>query len=411
MRLARHSFFAFFTLAVVGACSSNDDSALQDEAAQSVEEFCTSSVATTCQTLASCCGSGTKFDAFECRRVNLASCLESIGVKDVHAGRVKFDRDAAATCLAPATSCPSAHSETQASREQAIACRNVLTGFSPEGAGCTSDSDCAAVGPNAYPSCFKPPATSGSGVCAKTVFSNDGTCGFFTDKLEYRLCPDDKQCEIPESALPPIDAEGKARFDVRGTCKALAQVGQPCGATEGGGYAECAKGLVCKYTGAAQTVCVQPKTKGQDCTASEDCAIGLYCNPQTYLCDTPSDADKPTGLFCYVAVDVQDGGVDEDGGDSDGGGGSGGGQGCTPMNGSCSSGAECCSGMCQGGKCVIETQCLPDGQSCTSGSQCCAGTCNSGMCNGIGTCVAQYGACTSTSQCCSGFTCNSGMCL
>lgn len=404
MRLARHGLIAFFALALAGACSSKDDASAEAEL-QSAQEFCEKTVTASCGALVDCCANGTKFDSFECRRVQLASCFDTLGVHQITAGQLKFDSAAAAICLAPITACPSAvPSPSGASREKMIACQNVLTGQAPLGAGCTNDSNCAAVGADAYPSCYRPQSM-GTGVCAKTVFSTDNSCGFFADALEHRLCPEDKQCVIPETALPPEDAQGKARFDVRGTCKPLAQVGQPCGPSETGNvYIECAKGLVCKYTGAAQPVCAQPKMKGQDCTGHDECADGLICSPDTFLCDDITDSSpKPDGLYCYVPTNA--------GGPDGGQGGAGGGPGCSSNGDDCMYDNECCSGSCGGGTCMPAAECLDDGAFCTSSEQCCYGPCNNNECNGSSTCAPQFDSCTSSDDCCSGLYCNSNMCM
>lgn len=398
MRLARHGLVAFFALALAGACSSKDDNAERDEELQSAEDFCAESVATTCAALAGCCANGTKFDAFECKRVNLATCFEAVGIKEVHSGAFKFDREAAARCLTPITSCPSAQSASkEPSQAEMIACNSVLTGFAPLGAGCTSSSDCAAVGEGAYPSCFRPAGSSVGGVCAKTMYSTDGSCGFFADSLEHRLCPEDKQCHIPLSAIPSADAQGKARFDIRGTCKPLAQVGQPCGPSEAGDYLECAKGLNCKYTGTTQSVCAQPLTKGQACSSSEECATALWCNPQTGLCDDLPDSPKQDGAYCYAASTAGDGGLG-DGGN------------CSPENAACSAGTDCCSGVCDpySGTCAPGS-CSQVNAYCTSNGECCSGICSNNLCSAP-SCVPTYGACSFDYDCCSGM-CNSGTCL
>ena len=191
MRFAAHGLAAILALALGGACSSNDDSTAEVQV-QSIESFCEQYVTASCSTLSECCSKDTRFDAFECRRVGLADCLQKIGVDQVAAGKLHFDRDAAAACLVPPSSCPSAQAERAQSREQIIACNNMLTGPAPLGSGCMSDSDCAAVGENTYPTCYRPPASAGGGVCAKTIVSTDGSCGFFVDELEHRICPEDR---------------------------------------------------------------------------------------------------------------------------------------------------------------------------------------------------------------------------
>lgn len=399
VRFAAHSLAALFALALGGACSSNDSDA--EVQAQSVESFCEEYVSANCSTLSECCTQGIKFDSFECRRVGLASCLQMIGVEQVAAGQLRFDRDAAAACLVPASSCPSSATPKPPSHEQDLACRNMLTGHAPLGSGCTSDSDCAAVGEGAYPSCFRPGGV-GDGVCAKTVVSTDGSCGFFVDDLELRACPEDRYCKAQPNSTPDEGAQGKARFDVRGSCQPFAKVGQPCGMVEGSDeIVPCEKGLACQYTGAEQPVCAQLKSKGQPCTSHSECAEGLVCNAQTFLCDDPQGG-VPTGPgpFCYFGGnDSTDGGA-EDSGPS-----------CLSGGASCEAGVECCSGSCVGGVCQGGSECVEDGQFCTMNLNCCSGTCTDNVCGQATACVPQYGQCATTDDCCNGYVCDTGMCL
>lgn len=398
MRFAPHALLAAFALVFTAACSSSNEPSAETER-QSAEEFCEEVVSASCSTLSTCCSGGTDFDTFECRRVSLANCFDALGVNySYSASHLRFDHEAAATCLAPLTSCPSARDEIPSpSSEKAIACRNVLTGHAPLGAGCSVDLDCASVGPAAYASCYRPP-TAGmgvSGVCAKAVTSTDNSCGFFADSLEYRLCPDDFTCVIPESALPAEDAEGKARFDLRGSCRAPAQVGQPCGPADAGGYVECAKGLICRHTGAAQSVCAQPKIKGQECTSSSECADGLECNPDTYLCDDPIDQPQAAGLYCYAPPQTQTPGPV-----------------CLGAGDHCGQGEPCCAGLtCDGGVCSPNQQCVDDGGFCVSNGDCCDAVCTNNVCGDANACSSLYEPCVGSSDCCGTLVCDSGMCL
>jgi len=161
------------------------------------------------------------------------------------------------------------------------------------------------------------------------------------------------------------------------------------------------KGLACQYTGAEQPVCAQLKTKGQPCTGPYECAEGLECNPQTYLCDDAQDS-TPTGPspFCYLASDDKADSGTDDGGPT-----------CKTGGQICEEDGDCCSGSCIGGMCVAEGECLGNGQFCTQNADCCTGTCIDNICGEPSACVPQYGQCTTTFDCCDGLVCDTGMCL
>ncbi len=97
---------------------------------------------------------------------------------------------------------------------------------------------------------------------------------------------------------------------------------------------------------------------------------------------------------------------------------------------SCTSGAECCTGVCSAGRCglpcgaagvscALSSQCcsghchpsegrccLDPGQTCTSSLECCSGSCQNGSC----ACGPPYSGCDSASQCCPGSDCQSSTC-
>jgi hypothetical protein len=96
---------------------------------------------------------------------------------------------------------------------------------------------------------------------------------------------------------------------------------------------------------------------------------------------------------------------------------------CKSIAATCSTGAECCVGVCTGGACggsnpsaVGSKVCSMAGGACAAGFDCCSGTCNQGMCagnqlvsggtpgmtGGGGACSGPTTTCTTGSQCCSG---------
>lgn len=401
MSFARHGWTGLLAIALLGACGKGDGGGSAAAAVQSAENFCVQAVGAKCSALGGCCQNGTQFDPFECKRSELEACLGMVGVAKVHGGELKFDPAAAKACIG-ATSCPTPGTTAAPDPVTTIACNNVLTGYSPLGAGCLSDSECAAPGGGSYPKCFQPGP--GDGVCAKAIFSTDGTCGFFADALELRVCPNGGTCTIPPNAIPP-NAEGKARFDLHGTCTPLAQAGQPCGVLDGGATIDCAPGLTCQSLNGSQPVCTQPKTQGQQCAQSNECATYLWCNPQTHACEQQPGVSVGDGQYCYHSG--VGGGAGAGGAGGSGGFGGAGGA-CQVNGGSCAYSSDCCSGSCQEGYCS-PSSCLNDGNYCSSASQCCSGQCSNGIC-GAPSCGQTGSYCTSSSQCCSGLTCNNYAC-
>jgi hypothetical protein len=76
----------------------------------------------------------------------------------------------------------------------------------------------------------------------------------------------------------------------------------------------------------------------------------------------------------------------------------------------CNGGTDCCSNVCNGGKCS-STQCLDVGTSCTTPEQCCTKTCTGGKCAQLTgtTCDVLGQACASGAECCSK-NCQNGVC-
>lgn len=78
---------------------------------------------------------------------------------------------------------------------------------------------------------------------------------------------------------------------------------------------------------------------------------------------------------------------------------------------SCTKPLECCSNLCEGGKCVATASvCTSNGDACTTGTQCCSATCTGGKCQGNATCQGPGATCAKGFDCCAG-TCNGGKCV
>jgi len=88
-----------------------------------------------------------------------------------------------------------------------------------------------------------------------------------------------------------------------------------------------------------------------------------------------------------------------DGGGGDGGGGDGGQ--CMPLNGVCGAGADCCSGRCEGLRCV-PANCGAQGATCGAPGDCCSGMCGTDNKCASGIMCKVFGAtCANNGECCS----------
>ncbi len=87
---------------------------------------------------------------------------------------------------------------------------------------------------------------------------------------------------------------------------------------------------------------------------------------------------------------------------------------CTPDDGACTHGSDCCSGSCDdSGYCYTpDTTCIEDGGLCQAGLYCCSGLdcAPDGHCP-TSDCTPDDGACASDSDCCSGSCDTSGYCF
>jgi hypothetical protein len=88
---------------------------------------------------------------------------------------------------------------------------------------------------------------------------------------------------------------------------------------------------------------------------------------------------------------------------------------CRPAGQACGVGTECCSNVCNAGKCSV-TQCQDVGASCTAAEQCCTKTCTGGQCAPLvapgspATCGVLGESCTTKAECCSQ-NCQNGLCV
>jgi hypothetical protein len=118
------------------------------------------------------------------------------------------------------------------------------------------------------------------------------------------------------------------------------------------------------------------------------------------------------GCSCNGGELQNDAGQDDAGVPGTDGGGDDGGV-CLATGGSCTSGTECCTGVCEsqsdgGHACSAAQVCKDNGGSCTTAQDCCSLKCAGGQC-ATGLCTQSSGQCTADSECCTN-NCVSGVC-
>jgi hypothetical protein len=109
-------------------------------------------------------------------------------------------------------------------------------------------------------------------------------------------------------------------------------------------------------------------------------------------------------------------GDDSEQGTPGGSGGSAGGAGdasadasCKAAGQSCSAPTECCTVVCDNGRCGASA-CVSDNQACTSSAQCCSTNCSSGVCQPLNPeCKTAGNSCSANGECCSQY-CSNGTC-
>ena len=293
---------------VFAACGNSSEAPPAGAVAASLEDVCRELVKQSCDGLSTCCSDGATFDAFECTRVTLGSCLSQNDSEGVHAGTVIYDASAAKSCRGSSTvSCPTAGTGATGTIDEGtiIACNSIVAGYRPLGAECSQKTQCAPVGAGAYPECYTGAQGSGGGVCAKHVFGD--TWGVDATTLTYTACHTGMYCSRVTPCGGAAPAQGKARFEFTGTCLAPAKEGEACGSQPGPCTTgiptpiPCGEGLSCmqNQTGSGSK-CVKPHALGEDCKDNFFCAAGLGCNPSSGKCET--QVGVPTtghGPFCY----------------------------------------------------------------------------------------------------------------
>lgn len=277
--------------------------ALGASGCDSPEGFCEGWVADQCEVLAGCCKNGAKYDLGQCVVDLSAQCQQVTAVEFVHAGYVEFHPGEASTCLGTIDSCDQADASAEEAFERQIACANMLTGFRPQGAACEDDVQCESNGD--FGTCWQ--GLSGNqGVCAATIVSSDGACGFSVETNELTTCGVEQFCDTSEFIPDPNATPAVQGFEFKGKCKPFLGAGGSC--ADATGTHPCKEGLYCDLAGGVGT-CAAQKGEGEACSGmSNECKSPLVCdsvNGQN-LC-AKSDASGP---FCFIPPVCGDGTCD-----------------------------------------------------------------------------------------------------
>jgi hypothetical protein len=267
------------------------------------EVFCQEWVVSACAVVSKCCHGGTKFDAEECR-LNLSRiCQTAVNTQLVKSGAANFDSDAATSCLASFATCSSTEGPnpiTSLPFLERQGCDNVVTGFAPNGAACSTTFDCAKEGDGSECYTGRGGQQIAGGICAKLVL-DPARCSYSFATGELHVCADGSFCD--ESAIKPNPnaPPSSLMFEFSAPCKRDLAVGESC---VGPGFDTCQSGSFCDQVGTF--TCTMLHTEGAPCFGTGQCAAGLQCNPDNMGMQT---CQPVSGLapFCFTPTMCGDG--------------------------------------------------------------------------------------------------------
>jgi hypothetical protein len=231
------------------------------------------------------CDVGVRCGSYPDKATCMASLVVDLGQlkADVDAGRVKYDGNAAATCMTAfeSTAGPGGCSVTNSlSAAQPAACRTIFTGEVAIGGACFASYECQSG------SCDTS-GCSGSACCA-------GSCVASIDPLAAAI---GMACSalISGSCVDGAFCQTTGTSGSTGTCVAKLGAGQPCTSTVG----QCLPGLICL---GGSAICGKLPAEGSPCADGLCDGENDYCDPTTGLCAPrvgPGGA-CPTGSECVA---------------------------------------------------------------------------------------------------------------
>jgi hypothetical protein len=218
-----------------------------------------------------------------------ASCEASVSIDlrqnqaDVDAGRLKYDGNAAASCIAAFESTSGLGGcsvTTSLSASEPAACQRIFTGAVAMGGTCFQSIECQSQ------SCDLSACTGTTACCA-------GSCILPVTPLAAAIgtpC----STQVSSACVDGAFCQSAQAGGATGICTAKLGAGQPCTSIVG----QCASGLVCLD---GSGVCGKLPAEGEACSATGRCDLeNDYCDPTTGLCAprvTPGAA-CPTGNEC-----------------------------------------------------------------------------------------------------------------
>ena len=261
------------------------------------ESFCQSWVENTCNAIAGCCASGQSFDADQCQIDLSDSCLKATAVDQIQDGQYKFDYGSAETCFGTISSCADfATASTDTSYDHLEACTNMVTGYRPAGAACSSSDDCQRNGD--FSECYDGSGTmNAGGVCVEVVNDNT-TCSFSFSDYKLHVCADGLFCDKATVTVNPTDPPSMQDYEFSAACEPLVQAGGSCASTATNILA-CANGLFCNVSGTSAT-CTELLSLGAVCMGDGQCGPGLGCVPNGN--GNGSTCQTAGGEACYTPV-------------------------------------------------------------------------------------------------------------
>jgi hypothetical protein len=258
-RASRALAASMLMLLVGSACSSKADGT---DAA--IRQYCDSLLASPAY---ACCSAADRADGQFVARNRYSSAgdcsAQLLLATGQNKGRRAFDAAAAASCLGylSTRACPVLPTSAVRIAEETAGCNRVVVGVQDEGKPCDTSEDCS-VG------LFCPPVKdTGVSACARPAAATQSCLGDLAlHAIDHPPCQPGLFCQL--IGENPGGCPSPPCLDFR--CVPFFEEGEACTGLE------CAAGLACNDGTCRKT---GPSAPGAPCRLTENCAEGLYCDP------------------------------------------------------------------------------------------------------------------------------------